>query len=68
MEHPHKEHPCRADAASWIPSCGWRWILCLKQGALLCPFLGNVIKLSPTKTLTVGSEPQGCTQGSEGAN
>lgn len=34
-------------------------MLCLKQGTFFCPFLGNVLKLSPWETLTVGSEPLG---------
>lgn len=42
-----------------LDSCGRCWMLCLELGILLCPFFGNVLKLSPWETLTVGSEPLG---------
>ena len=45
---------------------GWCWTLRLKLGTFLCPFLGNVLKLSPAETLMAGSEPRGYTQGWRG--
>lgn len=42
-----REHPCRADPASWIISREWHWVLYLELGALLCSSLGHVAELSP---------------------
>lgn len=36
-----------------LDSCGWCRMLCIELGTLLCPFLGNVLKLSPRETLTL---------------
>lgn len=36
-----------------LDSCGWCRMLCVELGTLLCPFLGNVLKLSPRETLTL---------------